>query len=95
MYDIMHSYNVLLFECTTPNVRFFIARPQVCVAHDAAFTLYDWTLRQPLSLVARDDPALRFLFTVRVDGDEIAPVTTLALTSANEVSYMFVLIVPY
>lgn len=39
---------------------------KVCVAHESVFTLYDVDARVPLSLVAKDDPNLRYLFTLKV-----------------------------
>eukprot|EP00041_Stephanoeca_diplocostata_P033396 m.1102982 g.1102982 ORF g.1102982 m.1102982 type:complete len:1444 (+) comp24328_c0_seq3:215-4546(+) len=51
-----------------------VVNGHVCVAHDAMFTLYDVHERTPISIVAKTDPSLRFLFTTKVDNVDLAPV---------------------
>lgn len=56
---------------------------RICVAHDAVFTIYDWDQQQPLSLVSKSDPNLRFLFTMSDYHIELEPVSVFHIASGH------------
>ena len=61
------SYTVFgHIDMTSPTSVLRFVGDKVCVAHDSVYTLYDVYSREPLSLVAKDDPNMRFLFTMKV-----------------------------
>jgi len=89
---LLQTYNYVgEIQLTSEPSTLTIVGDKVCVAHDTVYTLYDIDARVPLSLVAKDDPALRFLFTFKVDAVDLEPVTVLALPQedgASAVEYL-------